>query len=309
MANEWLKNMLGKARFATSDAELAEIEKEAEQHIKTTDENSIHLHLGGGGGSMGGKDEIDPGNEDPDMGDGGVEDRVATLEQEVMELKQIVSDLTGGEEEEVDLEDPETKDSRRYVMRRGAKMKARDADEDLPVPERRPEIMGETDLPGIEDLDGKKTSDRKKLLTRDSADQEVLWEDTVALGAIITPDIRVPTFDARLPMGRTAQRLCSFRRQVMDKALGDEDTATIIADVVGIKTKDSLKNMTCDTLKMAFNATASAMKTQNNSNMVRRSVDTSAKAKDGGNSAGAPSIAEMQKRQNEYWNARINGSR
>lgn len=294
----WLDQMISKVRNADSDADLAQIKDEFNSKL-TADEsgNHIHIHTGGGKGSSVDEDPSDlpPPDPDPDN-DADLEMRIETLESQVAQLMDMLSDS----EEEVELEEPATKDARRFVMRRGKKMKARDADPDN-VPERRPEMIGETDLPGIEDLDVRVAR------AQDSINQEDLWQDTIAQASIIVPGVRVPTFDARLPATRTAVRLCSFRRQTMDKAFDQEGTRAIITNLVGIKTKDSISKMPCDTLKLAFNATANALKMQNNNSIVRSSVGDG-KTKDN-EQKGPPTIAEINARNKDFYSKNLNGAR
>jgi hypothetical protein len=235
---------------------------------------------------------------------------VAELLQRVEQLEGNGGGNGGGspedDGEDVELEDPETKDARRYRMRRGKSLRMRDERDEPPIPEREPEIVGETDLPGIEDLDkGMSTSDRlRRFRSGDSADMENLWADTISLAEVITPGVRVPTFDARLTPERTAIRLCAFRRQTLDRALKDEFTAGVLADMVGIKTGDQIKSLGCDTVKMAFNATGNALKAHTNTRQMTRSVSTNdgkGRTSDTTAPGGAITIAEIQRRNREAW--------
>jgi hypothetical protein len=138
-------------------------------------------------------------------------------------------------------------------------------------------------------------------------EQEDLWSDLIANAEIIAPGTRIPTFDARLPMKSTAERLCKYRRLVMEKAFKDADTAAIIQDTVGIQTFDGIKPLGCDSVKMAFNAVASAMATSNNRRVVRSAAATP--TRDSNRPAGPPSIASMNQAAKEFWgNQRTNGS-
>jgi hypothetical protein len=271
----------------------------------------VHVHLDrtGGGGGNDQDPDIDPAEGAPDITD---------LAGRVAKLEELVQQLMGNEEEEVELEDPETQDARRYTFRRGSKLK-KVGDEGIPVPERNPEMMGETDLPGIEDLDKRMAAqDRRKavtkLATRDSADSEDLWTEMVAATEILVPGMRAGTFDARLNAGRTASRMCAHRRNVLDKAFADDKTREIIAPVIGVKTADALKVLGCDTLKMAFTAAAAAVRATNNDGATRRSAADAAErarrgnGKDGDQPKGPPSIAEMNKQAKDFWKNEGNGT-
>lgn len=313
---DWIDKMMGRIREApTMDSARLAVKDyldpatgEKREGVDGDNDTHIHLHMNGKGGEGGGAMDDDPGldpgaNGEPDPGD--LAAQVAELTQRVDQLEAMMSD-----EEDVELEgenEDGTKDARRFKLRRGTKLSTRD--EDIPVPERREDIIGETDLPGTEDLDKRMptaTADQKRrarsnmLRTRDSADQEDLWTETVAAAEIIVPGFKVPTFDARLPMIRTAERLCAIRRRVLTEAFKDDTASAVIADVVGIKTADALKPLACDTVKMAFHAAANAMRSHNTAGATRTAVGT-ARTGDNTGKKGPPSIAEMNKQAREMW--------
>jgi len=311
----WLDRMVRRVRDADTEEEEREVTRDfidptSGQPNGGGDDGDTHIHLhmkgegGGGGGGMGHDD-------DPpiDTGAGGQPD-VQQLAAAVAELLQRVEQLEGGggggggeengdDGEDVELEDPETKDRRRFRMRRGDRMTR---DDDIPTPERLGEDMvGETDLPGLEGLkQGGSTGDRRRFRdrfarTHDSADAEDLWQGTMAAAEILQPGVKVPTFDARLSLESTARRLCAFRRRVLDHALSDENTKAIIHDSIG--TIDT-KTLTCDSVKMAFNAAAAQVKLLNNRGTVRSTV-----TRDGQPPVrrGPPSIAEMNANARDFW--------
>ena len=327
----WLDRMIRRVRAADSDDAALAITKDYIDPMTGDavgggpggeNDTHIHLHMNGHGEPEmgGGMDQAPPvaagGGGDPQNSGG---NDIAQLAARVAALEEIVQQLQGddgGGEEEVELTDPDTQDARRFTMRRGRSIASRDEAE-IPVPERLGEDMvGETDLPGLEDLqqgsDGNTTDSRRRrrrvARTRDSMDQEDLWSDLVANAEIIAPGTRIPTFDARLPMASTAERLCKYRRLVMEKAFKDADTAAVIKDTVGIATFDGIKPLGCDSVKMAFNAVASAMAQQNNGRTVRSSA--AQPTRDGMRSAGGPpSIAQMNKDAKDFWNnQRTNGA-
>ena len=333
----WLDRMVRRVRDAGSVEEAVSVTKDyidpnTGQGMPGDGDSDthIHLHMNGkgeeGGGGMdqappmngngnGGSPAVDPtGGGAPDVAQ--LAARVAALEEQVQALMD-----GNGDEEDVELEDPDTQDARRFRMRRRDAMRMRTGDEgaEVPVPERLGEDMvGETDLPGVEDLPqgsrGQSTSDRRRRVahyarTRDSMDQEDLWSDLVANAEIIAPGTRIPTFDARLPMKNTAERLCKYRRLVFEKAFKDADSAAIIQDTVGIQTFDGLKPLSCDSVKMAFNAVASAMRDSNNGRTVRTAAATPTRDGSGQRPVGPPSIKAMNQQAKEFWsNQRTNGS-
>jgi hypothetical protein len=338
----WLDRYFNRARAARSDAELEQIKRDFEHELppslregethRTDDGLSIgtgedgthlHLHLGGGGGQAGGGampgmtgDEPPPNGAppaaaasgSPNAAGGDVNTRVAALEAAVATLTQQVAEITGGNGgengEEVELQDPDTKDARSYIMRRRRRSVGDEGD--LPTPERNPDMIYETDLPGIEDLDGRRArsgesggiGDRRSV--GDSFNMETVWQETMAKGEIIVPGIRVPTFDGRVNQTITARRLCSFRRQTMDAAIRDENIKGLVETVTNIKNPEVFKTMRCDTLKMAFDVTAGAIGGNRNAGVMRASVGDGASRPAQGQ-RGSPSIAELQRRNREAW--------
>jgi hypothetical protein len=340
---QWVDRYFRRAREASSDAELEQVRREFEGELppslinggshRTNDlglslgdgdegGSHIHLHLGGQGGvpqqDQGGgavpmqQPAMQPQTTDqppmngpapPNAGSNGdPETRIAALEAAVATLTQKLSELMDGGEENVQLENPDTKDARSYIMRRGGKIK-KVGDEELPVPDRTPEMMGETDLPGIQDLNynGESNSEMVKNVTAtgDSFNMESIWQDTMAKAEIIVPGIRVPTFDGRVSTEVTTRRLCSFRRQTLDAAIDDSNLKDLVASLTDIKNHNQIKNMTCDSTRMAFNVIAGAIGGQRNTNFVRSGVNDGARQQQ--QNKGAPSLAEIQRRNKEAW--------
>ena len=327
MASGWLDRMVRRVRDASSTEDALAVTKDYIDPMTGDQvggggpggENDTHIHLHmNGKGEEGGAHGMDqspnggtpaapmPGEQTGGSDVAQLAARIAALEEQVQALMEGASD-----EEDVELEDPDTQDARRFRMRRRDAMRARTGDEgsDIPVPERLGEDMvGETDLPGLEGLKqgSSGTSDSRRRMaamarTRDSMDQEDLWSDLVTNAEIIAPGTRIPTFDARLPMKSTAERLCKYRRLVLEKGFKDTDTAAVIQDTVGIATFDGVKPLGCDSVKMAFNAIASAMATKNNGRVMR--VSAAQPTRDG-QRFGPPSIAEMNKNAKEFWSSR-----
>src|SRR5215469_1899013 len=322
----WLDRMVRRVRDADTEEEAREVTKD---FIDPTSgqpngggddgDTHIHLHMGGKGGEAGGSGMA--GDDDPpiDTGAGGQPD-IQQLAAAVAELLQRVEQLEGGggnggnggeDGEDVELEDPETKDRKVFRMRRGDSMTR---DDELPVPERLgEEMVGETDLPGLEGLkQGGSTGDRRKFRdryarTHDSADAEDLWTDTMAAAEILQPGVRVPTFDARLSLESTARRLCAFRRRVLDHALADDTTKQIIHESIG--TIDT-KVLPCDSVKMAFNAAAAQVRLINNQGTTRTAATRDARgAGNGVARRGPPSISEMNASARDFWKTQPNGTR
>lgn len=230
--------------------------------VKGSDDNDQHIHI-----HLNSKGKADD-EEDPDVtgGEAGGEGELTLegLAQEVAQLKKQLAALMSDEEHEVELEgenEDGTRDARRYIMRRGSRLKTHD--EENPVPERTPEMMGETDLPGIEDLNNR---------TTDSVSMETLWRNTIAAAEILVPGIRVPTFDAKHHPTLTAKRLCGFRRSTVEAAFDNAVAKTVIRSFVG-DNKAMLKKLPCDTVKACFQMASDAVRAKNNG-VVRPSTAT-----------------------------------
>lgn len=341
----WLDHFLRRARNATSDAELEQVRREIESELPPSytnghrtgdhatgdglsigtgeDGTHLHLHLGGGGGgqaqgaAMPGMTGDEPqantsppapnGGGSPNTAGGDVNTRLAAVEAAVAQLTQQMAELSGGSEngEEVELQDPDTKDARTYLMRRRRRSVGDEGE--IPTPNRNPDMIYETDLPGITDLDGRRARSGESggigdsHPTGDSFNMEHVWQDTMAKGEIIVPGIRVPTFDGRVNPTITARRLCSFRRQTMDAAIRDDNTRGLVETVTNIKNPEVFKTMRCDTLKMAFDVTAGAIGGTRNNNVMRASVGDSTARPANGQKGSVPSISELQRRNREAW--------
>jgi hypothetical protein len=295
----WLDRMLRRAMDAENPEDLEKIKEEykdqmpAEMHEGPDGDEEhqhIHVHLpGAGGGESGGEG----GGEDRRTHDDPNEERLAALEALCEHLKATVEELgqkiSGGEEDEgepVEMENEETGDKARYIMRRHrGDRKARD--EELPLPDKTPEMMGETDLPGTS------AGDRKRV--KDSVYLEPTWQDVVAAAEILSPGIRVPTFDAAQHWSTSAKRLCALRRRALDGACAaSEDGRKIVDGVVGGEWKVLGPRLMCDSVTVAFNAATTQMRQRNNDRASGNG--RMGAADDGWNiKAGPASLAELNK--------------
>jgi hypothetical protein len=315
----WLDKMINRVRTADSD-EAARVavrdylDPATGERVENPDDDSdthVHIHLekNGEGGGMA-RDEFEDPNDPAGNPDAGGTPSLEEMAAQLAALTQRVAQLEGDDEGEMELEGegPDgTRDVRRYTFRRGAKMKAHDGEDPDMVPERNPEMMGETDLPGIEDLDKRmptaSAADRRRARDRafrtgDSADMEDSWRDMVALAEIIQPGVRVGTWDARLPVYRQAERMCGLRRRVVDWALKDEMIGPQAVALLNVRTVDGLQ---CDTVKLAFTSIGNMLRGQNNQMQVRTAAATGARTGDQGGAFKVPTPAEMNKVHREFW--------
>jgi uncharacterized protein len=308
----FMDRILRRARMATSDADLNMLKDEMEGKVPPdlmngnddmdddgNDGIHMHVHLPGNGNGAAadvpGEEDLMQDQGEPDLPGGDIADLAARLAA----LEQKVAELLDGDEGEVELQNPgDAQDAKRYIMRRGSRLKAHD-EEEIPIPERLKEMIGETDLPGLEDLDARTALVISK--SNDSVNQEMLWQDTMAKGEIIVPGIRIPTFDSRVKATTTAQRLCSFRRQTLDAALDIPEASDVLAGLVGVKTKDHVKSLPCETLKVAFETTANMLAHNRNNGIVRSSVADSLPGYRHAPQNGSSTLSEIQRRNREAW--------
>lgn len=112
--------------------------------------------------------------------------------------------------------------------------------------------------------EGTSTDDARK--TKDSALLTERFQETVAIAEIIAPGIKVPTFDAAAKPSVGLGTICGLRRKALDAALAvPEDEAIIKAARSGrTLTKDSLKRMTCDSVRALFYNVGTAKRASNN---------------------------------------------
>ena len=94
-----------------------------------------------------------------------------------------------------------------------------------------------------------------------------LFQDTVAQAEIIMPGFRIPTFDAKYPVDQGYNTICEMRRKVLDQAYIWPDTKVFMDDLVG-DAKFDTRHLTCDALRVAFNAVSALKRTSNNKQPV-----------------------------------------
>jgi hypothetical protein len=102
----------------------------------------------------------------------------------------------------------------------------------------------------------------------DSAYLADSFEETVALGEILVPGFRFPTFDRSDSPKRTTASICRTRRVVLDLAYSQADMRGPIDELMrgrelaGSFTQD--KSITCDEVRYLFRAAGMIRKTRNN---------------------------------------------
>jgi hypothetical protein len=160
-----------------------------------------------------------------------------------------------------------------------------------------------TDAESDEDVDKDKGKDKTKDgkgKTRDSAGLATSFQDTIARAEILSPGVKVPTFDAKMERKKTRDALCAFRRKVLDKAYATDEGKAAIDPLLAGRTLVTSK-LTCDAASILFTAASENMKAVNR-------AATSSSGKIRANDTGAvkvPSIAEINKLNADAWKPKV----
>ena len=94
------------------------------------------------------------------------------------------------------------------------------------------------------------------------SDLRLEFQDVVAKAEILSPGIRIPTFDATANSKKTiADQMCGLRKAAMDRALNDDKRAHLVKSIIGNATVDS---MDCGAMVIAFNAASQLARAENN---------------------------------------------
>lgn len=107
-----------------------------------------------------------------------------------------------------------------------------------------------------------KNGKEKAMDSASITDLRLEFQDVVAKAEILSPGIKIPTFDATANSKKTiADQMCGLRKAAMDRALTDEKRAHIVKSIIGNATIDGLE---CDAMKLAFNAASQLARAENN---------------------------------------------
>lgn len=99
---------------------------------------------------------------------------------------------------------------------------------------------------------------------RDSRQLSETWQDMIALAEIISPGIRLPTFDSRAHPVNTLDAMCKFRRRVLNVAYDTDMALHNDLDNLVDGGYSPTTAMTCDAVSAAFRALASLKRERNN---------------------------------------------
>lgn len=139
-----------------------------------------------------------------------------------------------------------------------------------------------------EDAARRRTGDSR---TRDSSGLEDEFADTRARAEILSPGIKLPTFDAARAHQATVDSICALRRRALAR-VGDEHRELIAPLLQGV----DLKKGTCDAVRGAFVGASELVKRANESRVFipKRPV------RDAGEQR-TLTIAQMNSRAREVW--------
>lgn len=135
--------------------------------------------------------------------------------------------------------------------------------------------------------DKKSTSDKKS--TRDSSGLAEDFADVLARAEVLSPGLKLPTFDAAADTTRTTDAMCLVRRRALAR-VADAHKDAVAPLLSGL----DLRKATCDSVRHIFVAASELAKRTNDSQFVVRSQlrDTS---------NGVPSIADINKKHADFW--------
>jgi len=270
------KDRLARA-FRTGDAEefneaLEDVPEGEAIETEGGDNGDTHVHIHVGGDKEEKPDDENDyaGKVDEEQDDARTEDdeansRFEALENQVAELAsqvaQLLKKIQGAESQGTE-----------------------DADED------EDEEKDEDEKKDEDEEKGKTQDSRRKGKGRDSATLANSFRDTVAQAEILSPGIRIPTYDSAKPAEKTVDALCKLRRRALDAALTDPEMQSPMVDLLRGRTLDKLN---CSEAREVFGAAVVVKKNLNN----KRTADT----KRGTDTKAPLSIADVNKRNAEYW--------
>ena len=315
MAKNFISDLIARAFMAKSKDELDEISKEAEDAAKNGEgafmgggpDQHVHVHLPSGSETNVKDKEEDDEEEKKEKSEDTalrsiVQDGFAKITESFKNLDARISKLETGDadvEKEEDELPPQFK-------------KGKNGDDDDDDDDEKEKDKKKDEFPGpnsgsnhslgklgFENPLFKSDSKSGRRPARDSVALEDAFDDMLSRAEILVPGIRTPSFDAALSPQQTMDRACGFKRRVLGTALQNDDDRQIIEEVNGGKTLD-LKRMSCDRVSTIFDAAAAVKQRDNVSSQMGsgRSLRT--------NAGKIQTIADVQKANDDYWNARLN---
>jgi hypothetical protein len=248
----------------------------------------VHIHMAG------------PGTDDgisPDMSE--VMDAIGEMAARMDDMQEC----TGDRAMDSRMKDSRMKDAYSKTMDRLKKdRKARDEEKEKAEREaadKRMRDAAEGKNPEDDDDNG---STKDRLAVKDSSSLAAAYQETVSRAEILSPGIRLHTFDARANFKLTQDAMCAMKRRALGNALDNKDLGPIIRPLTG--DAPDIKAMSCDKLADMF-AGASELVRQHNALDKNRGGAAPGVTQVGAMTFGqqkTPSIAEINARNAKAWN-------
>lgn len=263
-----VKDTLGPAFKPEHESALKDSLLETLSGEKTTDGATIHIHNGA---------TLDAEEKEEKTKDAETENRFKKIEDSIAKIADSVEELK---------KDKKSKDKKKGKDTE-EEVEAMDDEEEKKTDDEEEEEEKAADAKLPFDLEAPPgTSDRALAKMRDSALFEESFADTVALAEIISPGIRIPTFDSAAKPADTFKQICGLRRKALQFASQDAENSELIADLRGGRTIDSsrIRTMDCGAVRDLFFSLGAVIKRNNNSSNAyverrERTSDNKAKVK------------------------------
>jgi hypothetical protein len=299
MKRNGLMGLLQRAYHAKDETELKELEKEAKDAASEPededkdDHTHVHLHM-----PVASEDKMKDEDETKE------EKKEKSEDSALASFTRVVKDgfknidarlrrLEGDKDKDKDEDDDYTEDE-------DEEEKKEKAEDDFPAANSgKCKSLGAL---GLLDPLGSGSKDGARRRARDSAGLEEKFLDACGDAEILSPGLRLPTFDGKLAPRQTMDRICSLSRRSIDAALRVEDDRVMIEDLNGGPV--ALKTMSCDSVGTLFRA-AVAMKS-------RRTVDNmsgSGRLKAASSLTSPQDIGGLQKKINDFWEKKLGNAR
>jgi hypothetical protein len=258
-----MRDMMRRAFKAKDESELDAIMKDAP--METAEGQNIHIHLPGAAAVTGaaappklpgtGATPKDEGME-PGAGDNPLEARLTKLEQMVAELLQklgagAAAPPNGGDNPDL-AGDRRGRDNETEEERAERERKER-------------EVKDDETIEGALEMEAPPGTDDKAFrAAKDSRYLGDAFERTVSQCAILFPDAKFPTFDAKERKARTFSMICGMRTEALQRAFtGDAALREAIMNLSGGRQPDFAK-MTCDAKGVMLGVLVNQRGKQNN---------------------------------------------
>lgn len=149
----------------------------------------------------------------------------------------------------------------------------------------------DNDGDGEVDEEDEKEKTKDKKTTKDSAGLAEQFAEVLAQAEILSPGLKMPTFDAKTELKKTQDAMCVMRRRAL-RNLAEEHKATVAPLTSGL----DLKTATCDSIRTVFVAAAELAKRGTNDRqfIVRSQMRDMSSGK-------VPTIAEINAKNRAHW--------